>query len=148
MIIVTVVALIFLSKKKSTMKISGMSIFWEYAEKNWNQIRYSGSFSSSNLKVSSVPRNTKKLTTLPQFVNTPADSSERKVPRENRIFRWGSCFFQGLSVFFTSAVAHCMFPTNFFGEGKRRNEFAEWRVAWLTEWHNYAECNMQNDLKK
>ena len=28
-----------------------------------------------------------------------------------------------------------------FGEGKRRNEFAEWHVAWLAEWHNYAEFN-------
>ena len=25
------------------------------------------------------------------------------------------------------------------GEGKRRNEFAEWHVAWLVERHNYAE---------
>ena len=22
------------------------------------------------------------------------------------------------------------------------NEFAEWHVAWLAEWHNYAECNI------
>ena len=28
------------------------------------------------------------------------------------------------------------------GEGKRRNEFAEWHVAWLGERHNYAECNI------
>ena len=28
------------------------------------------------------------------------------------------------------------------GEGKRRNEFAEWHVAWLAEWHNYAECKI------
>ena len=28
------------------------------------------------------------------------------------------------------------------GEGKRRNEFAEWHVAWLAEWHNYAEFNL------
>ena len=27
-----------------------------------------------------------------------------------------------------------------FGAGKRRNEFVEWHVAWLTEWHNYVEC--------
>jgi len=27
-------------------------------------------------------------------------------------------------------------------EGKRRNEFAEWYVAWLAEWHNYVECNI------
>ena len=29
-----------------------------------------------------------------------------------------------------------------YGEGKRRHEFAEWHVAWLEEWHNYAECNI------
>ena len=29
--------------------------------------------------------------------------------------------------------------TFFSGEGKRRNEFAEWHLAWLAEWHNYAE---------
>ena len=28
------------------------------------------------------------------------------------------------------------------GEGKRGNEFAEWHVAWLAEWHNYAECKI------
>ena len=28
------------------------------------------------------------------------------------------------------------------GEGKRRNEFAEWHVPWLAEWHNYAEFNI------
>ena len=28
------------------------------------------------------------------------------------------------------------------GEGKRRYEFAEWHVAWLAEWHNYAEFNL------
>ena len=28
------------------------------------------------------------------------------------------------------------------GEGKRRHEFAEWHVAWLAEWHNYAECHI------
>ena len=28
------------------------------------------------------------------------------------------------------------------GEGKRRNEFAEWHVAWLAEWYNYVECNI------
>ena len=27
-------------------------------------------------------------------------------------------------------------------EDKRRNEFAEWHVAWLAEWHNYAECKI------
>ena len=28
------------------------------------------------------------------------------------------------------------------GEGKRQNEFAEWHVICLAEWHNYAECNI------
>ena len=28
------------------------------------------------------------------------------------------------------------------GGGKRRNEFTEWHVAWLAEWHNYAECKI------
>ena len=28
------------------------------------------------------------------------------------------------------------------GEGKMRNEFAEWHVAWLAKWHNYAELNL------
>ena len=28
------------------------------------------------------------------------------------------------------------------GEGKRQNEFVEWHVAWLAEWHNYAECKI------
>ena len=28
------------------------------------------------------------------------------------------------------------------GEGKRRNEFEEWHVAWLAEWHNYVECKL------
>ena len=28
------------------------------------------------------------------------------------------------------------------GAGKRGNEFAEWHVAWLAEWHNYAEFNL------
>ena len=27
-------------------------------------------------------------------------------------------------------------------EGKRRNEFAEWHVAWLVERHNYAAFNL------
>ena len=31
-----------------------------------------------------------------------------------------------------------------FGEGKRRNEFAEWYVAWLAESHNYAEFNIRS----
>ena len=30
------------------------------------------------------------------------------------------------------------------GEGKRRNEFAEWHVACLAEWHNYAEFNIRS----
>ena len=34
------------------------------------------------------------------------------------------------------------------GEGKRWNEFAEWHVAWLAEWHNYAECNIWKCAKK
>ena len=33
-------------------------------------------------------------------------------------------------------------PRSGYGEGKRRNEFAEWHVAWLAEWHNYAECKI------
>ena len=28
------------------------------------------------------------------------------------------------------------------GEGKRRNKFAEWHVAWVAEWYNYVECNI------
>ena len=28
------------------------------------------------------------------------------------------------------------------GGGKRWNEFTEWHVAWLAEWHNYAECKI------
>ena len=28
------------------------------------------------------------------------------------------------------------------GEGKRKNEFAEWHVDWLAEGHNYAEWNI------
>ena len=33
----------------------------------------------------------------------------------------------------------------YYGEGKRRKEFAEWHVAWRAEWHNYAKyeiCGM------
>ena len=30
------------------------------------------------------------------------------------------------------------------GEGKRWNEFAEWHVAWLAEWHNHAEFNISS----
>ena len=34
------------------------------------------------------------------------------------------------------------------GEGKRRNEFAEWHVAWLAEWHSYAEFNIRRSFSK
>ena len=34
------------------------------------------------------------------------------------------------------------------GEGKMPNEFAEWHVAWLAEWHNYADCNISEWLKE
>ena len=33
-------------------------------------------------------------------------------------------------------------PFTLTGEGKRRNEFAEWHVAWLAVRHNYAEFNL------
>ena len=36
----------------------------------------------------------------------------------------------------------------FSGEGKRRNEFAEWHVAWLAESHNYAEFNIRRSFSK
>ena len=29
-----------------------------------------------------------------------------------------------------------------YGEGKRRNEFVQWHVAWFAEGHNYAECKI------
>ena len=32
------------------------------------------------------------------------------------------------------------------GEGKMRNEFAEWHVAWLAQWHNYAEFNIRRSF--
>ena len=32
------------------------------------------------------------------------------------------------------------------GEGKRRNEFAEWNVEWRAEWHNYAKYELRNDI--
>ena len=38
-------------------------------------------------------------------------------------------------------VLNC-FSATWYGEGKRRNEFAELHVAWLVEWHNYVECNI------
>ena len=42
---------------------------------------------------------------------------------------------------FLTIVAHwSRFTSKFYGEGKRWNEFVEWHVAWLAEWHNYAEC--------
>ena len=41
-----------------------------------------------------------------------------------------------------SAVDIYDFYIFIIGEGKRRNEFAEWHVAWLAEWHNYAECKI------
>ena len=42
---------------------------------------------------------------------------------------------------------------NYNREGKSKNEFAEWHVAWLGKWHNYAEFNIwkisqRNKLKK
>ena len=39
-------------------------------------------------------------------------------------------------------------PTYFSGEGKRRNEFAEWHLASLVERHNYAECNICRMTKR
>ena len=38
--------------------------------------------------------------------------------------------------------------TSEFGEDKRGNEFAEWHVAWLAEWHYFAECNLRRMAKK
>ena len=38
-------------------------------------------------------------------------------------------------------VLNC-FSVTWYGEGKRRNEFAEWHAAWLVEWYNYVECNI------
>ena len=44
--------------------------------------------------------------------------------------------------------AGCMYSVEtiltlkFCGEGKGRNEFAAWHVAWLAEWHNYADRNI------
>ena len=32
------------------------------------------------------------------------------------------------------------------GEGKRRNEFAEWNVERRAEWHNYAKYELRNDI--
>ena len=38
-------------------------------------------------------------------------------------------------------VLNC-FSVTWYGEGKRRNEFAEWHAAWLVEWYNYVECSI------
>ena len=38
-----------------------------------------------------------------------------------------------------SKIILAEFPS---GEGKRRKKFAERHVAWLAEWHYYAECNI------
>ena len=35
-----------------------------------------------------------------------------------------------------------MHSFRYFGEGKGRNEIAEWHVAWVAERYNYAECNI------
>ena len=68
-----------------------------------------------------MPRNPKKnKSTLRLFVNTP----KRTVFRENRIFRWGGCFFDGLSVFFTSAFAdvpHQLLKVNDCYKLKKKN---------------------------
>ena len=40
------------------------------------------------------------------------------------------------------AWVYCQPKKRKYGEGKRRNEFAEWPVAWLAKWHNYVECNI------
>ena len=40
-------------------------------------------------------------------------------------------------------MKHFPFET---GEGKRRNEFAEWNVKWRAEWHNYAKYELRNDI--
>ena len=42
---------------------------------------------------------------------------------------------------FDALTAFVLFKQS-IGEGKRGNEFAEWYVAWLEEWHSYAECNI------
>ena len=42
---------------------------------------------------------------------------------------------------FDDSTAFALFKQP-IGEGKRRNEFAEWHVAWLAEWHSYAECDI------
>ena len=42
---------------------------------------------------------------------------------------------------FDALTAFVLFKQS-IGEGKRGNEFAEWHVAWLEEWHSYAECNI------
>ena len=42
-----------------------------------------------------------------------------------------------------SNVGTCSASWEGYGKGKRRNEFVEWHVAWVAEWHNYAECNIR-----
>ena len=62
----------------------------------------------------------------------------------------GSCFRDSVVYFHVNltvfAAKHFKFDSRLAslqtGEGKRRHEFAEWHVAWLAEWHNYAECNI------
>ena len=43
--------------------------------------------------------------------------------------------------FFKAATAQINTPV--YGECKRRNEFAEWHVAWREEWHNYAKYDLR-----
>ena len=47
---------------------------------------------------------------------------------------------------YTNEVFRSLFDSRLIepmnGEGKRRNEFVEWHVAWLAERHNYAEFNL------
>ena len=42
---------------------------------------------------------------------------------------------------FDALTAFVLFKQS-IGKGKRGNEFAEWHVTWLAEWHNYPECNI------
>ena len=48
------------------------------------------------------------------------------------------CFEDNYSL--TISTQGCRVNTS--GEGKTKNEFAEWHAAWLAEWHNYVECNI------
>ena len=62
-----------------------------------------------------------------------AETSSKET-RRIRSFNWQPCPpLTDLLVWKISAES---------GKGKRRNEFAKWHVAWLAEWHNYAECNI------